>query len=417
MALIQCPECEGKVSDRASSCPHCGFPLSTTAATAPVPKRGRPKKQEEPAFRLPNGYGTIRRLTGNRRKPYVALVNPTQVFNDEKGTSHYKYDLLGTFAEKIDAYNAVMQYHKSPGGLNSNITVKDLFNKWVEHHMQVNNYPDSMRKKYEMEFAYLSPLYKIRVLDTSPATLKEAIENASKIGTRGKTKGQVVAATPNMKSNIKGLLNMMYDHAIFLRILTVNYARTFELKFDIVRREGRPYTQAERDILWRHSGTLFIDMTLVQFYSGWRPNEVLNIGIDNVDLQNRTFTSGSKTEAGINRTVPIHSKIIPIIEHYYKEAHDIGRNVLFGRTSPHNGQYTYTDNSFRYGLFKDFDELGIKDHVLHDGRHTFSTMAKENGVDDFARKKFMGHNISDLTDRVYTHLDLEWFRTEIEKIK
>ena len=37
--------------------------------------------------------------------------------------------------------------------------------------------------------------------------MKEAIENASKIGTRGKTKGQVVAATPNMKSNIKGLLN------------------------------------------------------------------------------------------------------------------------------------------------------------------------------------------------------------------
>lgn len=29
----------------------------------------------------------------------------------------------------------------------------------------------------------------------------------------------------------------------------------------------------------------------------------------------------------------------------------------------------------------------------------------------------MGHSISDLTDRVYTHLDLEWFRTEIEKIE
>ena len=219
MALIQCPECSGQVSDRASSCPHCGFPLSTSPA--PAPKRGRPKKLEELSFRLPNGYGTIRRLTGNRRKPYVALVNPTQVFNDEKGTSHYKYDLLGTFAEKIDAYNAVMQYHKSPGGLNSNINIKELFEKWLEHHMKVNNYPDSMRKKYEMEFAYLSPLYKVRVLDTSPAMLKEAIENASKIGTRGKTKGQVVAATPNMKSNIKGLLNMMYDHAIFLSLIHI----------------------------------------------------------------------------------------------------------------------------------------------------------------------------------------------------
>ena len=119
----------------------------------------------------------------------------------------------------------------------------------------------------------------------------------------------------------------------------------------------------------------------------------------------------------MDRTVPIHSRIIPIVEHYYKEAQDIGRNILFGRKIPHKGQYAYTDNSFRYGLLKEYKELGIKDHVLHDGRHTFSTMAKKNKMDDFARKKIMGHSISDLTDRVYTHLDLEWFRTEIEKIE
>ena len=27
MALIACPECEGRVSDRAAACPHCGFPV------------------------------------------------------------------------------------------------------------------------------------------------------------------------------------------------------------------------------------------------------------------------------------------------------------------------------------------------------------------------------------------------------
>lgn len=29
MALIKCPECGGTVSDKALSCPHCGFPVST----------------------------------------------------------------------------------------------------------------------------------------------------------------------------------------------------------------------------------------------------------------------------------------------------------------------------------------------------------------------------------------------------
>ena len=29
MALIKCPECGREVSDRAGSCPHCGFPLTS----------------------------------------------------------------------------------------------------------------------------------------------------------------------------------------------------------------------------------------------------------------------------------------------------------------------------------------------------------------------------------------------------
>lgn len=28
MTLIECPECDGQVSDLASACPHCGFPVA-----------------------------------------------------------------------------------------------------------------------------------------------------------------------------------------------------------------------------------------------------------------------------------------------------------------------------------------------------------------------------------------------------
>ena len=30
MALIDCPECESEVSDRAGSCPHCGYQINRT---------------------------------------------------------------------------------------------------------------------------------------------------------------------------------------------------------------------------------------------------------------------------------------------------------------------------------------------------------------------------------------------------
>ena len=56
MALIKCPECELQVSDKALSCPHCGYPLKESAEHK---RRSTPKR-----MRLPNGFGSITELKG-----------------------------------------------------------------------------------------------------------------------------------------------------------------------------------------------------------------------------------------------------------------------------------------------------------------------------------------------------------------
>jgi len=42
MAIINCPECNNKVSDKAESCPNCAFPLNriTNTIKAPENKEG-----------------------------------------------------------------------------------------------------------------------------------------------------------------------------------------------------------------------------------------------------------------------------------------------------------------------------------------------------------------------------------------
>src|SRR5262249_12425955 len=42
MALIQCPECQQRVSDQAGTCPHCGYPLANSqqADLEPILCRG-----------------------------------------------------------------------------------------------------------------------------------------------------------------------------------------------------------------------------------------------------------------------------------------------------------------------------------------------------------------------------------------
>lgn len=47
MALIRCPRCDGKVSDKAQACPHCGYGLADRLAAAPGVGAG------EPGERLP----------------------------------------------------------------------------------------------------------------------------------------------------------------------------------------------------------------------------------------------------------------------------------------------------------------------------------------------------------------------------
>lgn len=47
----------------------------------------------------------------------------------------------------------------------------------------------------------------------------------------------------------------------------------------------------------------------------------------------------------------------------------------------------------------------------------FVTMAKKYSVDEYAIKYIVGHAINDITEKVYTKREIEWLKTEIEKIK
>jgi ribosomal protein L37E len=68
MALIQCPECQLQVSDKALACPHCGYPLNRTVIQNNYKKRARRK-------RLPNGFGSITEIKGkNLRNPFWTRV-------------------------------------------------------------------------------------------------------------------------------------------------------------------------------------------------------------------------------------------------------------------------------------------------------------------------------------------------------
>ncbi len=72
MTLIKCPECELQVSDKAVSCPHCGYPMVKQNKPF-VPSRSTKHR------RLPNGFGQITELKNkNLRNRFRVMITTSK---------------------------------------------------------------------------------------------------------------------------------------------------------------------------------------------------------------------------------------------------------------------------------------------------------------------------------------------------
>ena len=173
------------------------------------------------------------------------------------------------------------------------------------------------------------------------------------------------------------------------------------------------------EILWGAAGTnIYIDIILIQCYSGWRASELIKLELSKVNLEEQTFRGGSKTNAGKDRIVPIHHLIYPLVEKRYREAKRLNSPRLFNIQTFVEGGFSFIYYELYARQFKVIiNRLALDPrHHTHDCRKTFVTMAKRANVDEYAIKRIIGHQIADLTERVYTDRSIDWLRSEIEKI-
>lgn len=409
--LIKCPECELQISDKAFSCPHCGFPLQ------PNIKPRKPRNKNNKRRRLPNGFGQISEIKNrNLRNPFRAMISVGKDSNGRPICKPLKPESY--FPTYNDAYAALVEYNKNPYDLEPSITMKELYEKWLAEYEKTVKSIRSVTSAW----GYCSAVYDMRVKDVRARHVKGCMdEGVSKI------RGEEKTPSASMKNQIKSLFNLMLDYALEYELVDRNYSRTFNLSEETikeivtVKNEHIPFTDEEMDLLWKHADDkMLVDVLLIQCYSGWRPQELGLLELKNVDLENWTFRGGIKTDAGIDRVVPIHSKIRHLVERKYKEAQELGSLYLLNYVNPNarskNTALTYARYQKGFGMIR--DELNLNpEHRPHDGRKHFVTMAKKYGVDEYAIKYMVGHKISDITEKVYTQREFEWLKDEIEKIK
>lgn len=174
MALIKCPKYELQVSDKALSCPHCGYPIQTDIPKVNGRGKGKPKRR-----RLPNGFGSITELKNrNLRNPFWVRVCV--------GKTPFGKPILKALKPEayFDTYNAayaaLVEYNKNPYDLDSSITVSELYDKWADRYFEELK-TDSAKRTVTSSWMYCSSIYCMRAKDVRARHLKGCIEEGYRI--------------------------------------------------------------------------------------------------------------------------------------------------------------------------------------------------------------------------------------------
>lgn len=318
-------------------------------------------------MRLPSGYGSVIKLSGNRRKPFQ--VRLTKGFTDE-GKQIYMY--LGYYVSRTQALEALAEYNSSPYDITrETITFSEVYKKWSKQHFSkvsnssIERYGNAYRK-------YCKSLYKMRFKDIRLTHLQGVIDDCG-------------MAHPT-RASIKTLFNVLFKFAMKNDIVEKDYAQYV----DIGKREGKinrkPFTQEEIDKLFKHVNDIdYTDTILIMIYTGLRIGELLDIEIENVHLEERYMIGGLKTEAGKNRVIPINKKIEPFIRKYYEENKD--KKYLITNAFGRQMQYSnYRREKWDNIMEKmQFDEV----HRPHDARHTFASLMDSANANKLCIKRIM----------------------------
>lgn len=333
----------------------------------------------------PNGYGTVVKLSGNRRNPYAA--RKTKGFN-EKG--HPVYINIGYAKTREEALILLAQFNKNPWNIETNkITLNELYDLWTEKRLP--KLGKSNGQNMRCAWNYLKPLGKIPYNQIKSYQMQDTIDGCGK--------------SYSTQAIIKNLWGHLDRFALELDI--ISKANSTLLTSDpIPESKKKPFTDEEVQRVWDNQQVPWMDTVLILLYTGFRISEFLTIETANVDLQQGTIIAGVKTAAGKNRIVPIHSKIMPIIQKYY----DVNNKYLITNDGKKFGIGTY--RIIWEGLMQTLDVR----HTPHECRHTFRSRLDSAGANKVCIDLMMGHKSKETGERVYTHKTIQELKENIELI-
>ena len=351
-------------------------------------------------MRLPNGYGSVIKLGGRRRKPYAVRITTGYkvVGPEETPRAQQTYKYLEYFAKRSDAIRYLSDYNagiklKEHEAISDLPTFADIYKKWME---EKENSRKGMGKgskqSYTAAYKKFADVHDKKICNIRHADLQEIIN-------------RYVDNSQSTVSNMLMVCRGVAGYAIKNEYITSDFSAHLTAEWTDADPIHTPFTHDEILRLWKDKDHDAAQFALVCIYSGMRPSEVLQAVWTEEDLDRGYIVTGMKTKAGRDRVIPLHPAIVPII-----------RNRL---TFAKHGRIfrPATLGAFRVKVWAPYMEWAGLNHLPHDGKHTCATLLEKAGVPLLRRKLILGHSIRDVTEGVYTHVSPEDLIEEIKKIE
>ena len=183
-------------------------------------------------MRNPNGYGSVFKLSGNRRNPFAVRI--TKGWTDD-GKRIYKY--LSYHATRKEAMQALASYNANPYNVDeSDITFGELYERWKDRHFK--NISKNTIKGYETSYGYCKPIFDMKIKDIRIVHLQNLIDGLNK------NYGSLKV--------MKTLLNQLFKYAMELDIIQKDYSKFLKIGKHKVIKQKSIFTDDEISILWRN---------------------------------------------------------------------------------------------------------------------------------------------------------------------
>ncbi|MCE5224450.1 MAG: tyrosine-type recombinase/integrase [Porphyromonadaceae bacterium] len=321
----------------------------------------------------PNGYGSVRKLSGHRRNPYQVLTT----VGWENGKQIQK--AIGYTRTRAEALSLLSDYNKDPYAVQDNLTFEEVYKK-------LDTSRKSIHALRSMKTAYkrCGALYKMKLKDIKKKHLQEIASG-------------LVKYSKSTQQEVKTLWGMIFKFGMENDIITKDYSKFVDWVSDYVPRVKIPYTSGQI--------AQFSDHLLILCYTSMRISEYLSVKTSSI-YDGIIHGVGTKTDSSL-RDIPIHPKIAEIVN-----SRLTGVYLCEGP----NGKMKY--DYFRKHIYvPEMERLGITEHTIHDTRRTFATFASESKVDHIMTKRLMGHKLNDITEDVYTVPSMGTLKEQMNKVE